>query len=415
MIKEQFVIPAGYKKWSLGLLAAGVLVLIIGAITFVGKPSTDGRFWGGLLYNAVFFTLITNAAMFFICATTLAMGGWQLAFRRLTEAISTCVKIFAPITFVIMLCIIFMDKTDIYHWLDSKAVAKDHLLKGKSGFLSKGFFLTFTILTFLGWILLGMKMRSLSRESDNTTYNVESGKKYIFKNTVYASLFIIWFTLTVASTAPWLWLMSIDAHWYSTMYSWYTFASSFVAGMSLIAIFFIFLKGKGYLEYANDEHLHDIGKFMFAFSIFWTYLWFSQYMLIWYANIPEETVYFKQRVQGPYRGIFFLNLIINFIAPFLILMRRASKRNYMVITIMACVIIFGHWLDFFQMAQPGIVNNSHHNHPDTAMSPALGWFEFGLAAGFVGLLMWQVGNALTKAPMLAKNHPFVKESLIHHT
>ena len=138
-------------------------------------------------------------------------------------------------------------------------------------------------------------------------------------------------------------------------------------------------------------------------------------MLIWYANIPEETVYFKQRVQGPYRGIFFLNLIINFIAPLLILMRRGSKRNYMVVTIMAVVIIFGHWLDFFQMAQPGIVNNSHHNHPETAMKPAIGWFEFGIAAGFIGLLMWQVGQALTKAPMLAKNHPFVKESLIHHT
>lgn len=417
-IKEQFVVPAGYRKWSLGLLAAGALTLILGAIFLAGKQSTDGRFWGGLLYNAVFFTLITNASMFFICATTLAMGGWQMAFRRLPEAISTAVKIFAPITFVIMLCIIFMDKTQIYHWLDKEAVAKDHLLKGKSFFLSKGFFLVWTTLTFLGWIVLGMKMRSLSRESDDTTYDVESGKKYIFKNTVYGSLFIVWFALTVASTAPWLWLMSIDAHWFSTMYSWYTFASSFVSGMALIAIYFIFLKGKGYLEYATDEHLHDIGKFMFAFSVFWTYLWFSQYMLIWYANIPEETIYFKQRVQGPYRGIFFMNLIINFIAPLLILMRRSSKRNYMVITVMAVLIIFGHWLDFFQMAQPGIVNNVNHiahEHGGDVMKPALGWFEFGLAAGFVGLLMWQVGNALTKAPMLAKNHPFLKESLIHHT
>ncbi len=124
------------------------------------------------------------------------------------------------------------------------------------------------------------------------------------------------------SSIPWLWLMSIDAHWYSTMYSWYTFASSFVAGIALITLFVVFLKNNGYLEYTTREHLHDLGKFQFAFSIFWTYLWFSQFMLIWYANIPEETVYFKPRMQGPYRGIFFLNFIINFLAPLLILMKR---------------------------------------------------------------------------------------------
>jgi hypothetical protein len=418
MIKEQFIVPASYKKWSLGLSAVGLLTLVIGFITLYGKPDHDGRFWGTLLYNAVFFLLITNASMFFICVTTLAMGGWQMAFRRLPEAISTCVKIFGVITFIILMCIVFGNKTDIYHWLDSSLYDKtsphyDKILAGKHGFLNKTFFTVWTVLTLLGWIFLGMRMRVLSRQSDKETYNVATGTKYIFKNTVSASLFLVWFALTVASTVPWLWMMSIDAHWYSTMFSWYTFASSFVAGMSLIAIYFIYLKGKGYLEYATEEHLHDIGKFMFAFSVFWTYLWFSQYMLIWYANIPEETVYFKQRVQGPYKGIFFLNLIINFLAPLLILMRRSSKRNYMLLTIMACVIIFGHWVDFFQMVQPGIVNNAHH--AGKHVLPTLSWFEFGIAAGFVGLLMYLVGNALTKAPMLAKNHPFTKESVIHHT
>ncbi len=150
---------------------------------------------------------------------------------------------------------------------------------------------------------------------------MEEGKKYIWKNTVWAALFIVWFALTVASTVPWLWLMSINAHWFSTMYSWYTFASTFVAGVALITLFVIYLKNKGYLEYVNKEHLHDLGKFQFAFSIFWTYLWFSQFMLIWYANIPEETIYFKPRFEGAYTGIFYLNLVINFLAPLLIYMR----------------------------------------------------------------------------------------------
>jgi len=160
-----------------------------------------------------------------------------------------------------------------------------------------------------------MRLRKLSSQADEAAMNNESGFKFIWKNTVVAALFIVWFALTVASVTPWFWLMSIDPKWYSTMYSWYTFASSFVAGMSLIALFVVYLKNKGYLEYTNEEHLHDIGKFMFAFSIFWTYLWFSQYMLIWYGNIPEETIYFKHRVQGPYKGIFFPEHYCKFCLP----------------------------------------------------------------------------------------------------
>ncbi len=132
------------------------------------------------------------------------------------------------------------------------------------------------------------------------------------------------------------------------------------------------MKNKGYMELTNQEHLHDVGKFMFAFSIFWTYLWFSQYMLIWYANIPEETVYFKHRVQGPYKGIFFLNLIINFLCPLLILMKRAAKRNYTLVTFMAVLIIFGHWIDFYQMVM-GSLSKEH---------VTLGWLDFGILAFF---------------------------------
>jgi hypothetical protein len=235
--------------------------------------------------------------------------------------------------------------------------------------------------------------------------DLEQSKKFIWNNTVWGAIFIVFFALTVGSTIPWLWLMSIDAHWYSTMYSWYTFISSFVAGMSLVALFVIYLKNHDYLEYVTEEHLHDIGKFMFAFSVFWTYLWYSQFMLIWYANIPEETVYFKPRMQGVYRGIFFLNLIVNFAVPFLLLMRKGSKRSYTTLTFLAVLIILGHWIDFYQMVMPGTV----HEHY------SLGWFEFGILALYAGLIMLFVGRGLAKKPLVAKYHPFVKESTIHHT
>ncbi|GAB2673924.1 hypothetical protein GCM10027036_29190 [Flavihumibacter cheonanensis] len=403
--REQFEIPAKYKMWSLILMAVGLVSILVGYFMYgTGDEHTNARFWAVLLYNSVYFLLIVNAAMFFICATTLAMGGWQMSFRRVAEAISTAVIPIGIITGVILIALVVGHKHHIYHWITPDP--NDHILMGKTGFLNPTFFIVWTSLTLIGWIFLGAKMRSVSREIDNGgPLSAEEGKKYIFKNTIWGSLYLVWFGLTVASTVPWLWFMSIDAHWYSTMYSWYTFASSFVAGISLITLYVIYLKNQGYLELVNQEHLHDLGKFMFAFSVFWTYLWFSQYMLIWYANIPEETVYFKHRVQGPYRGIFFLNLIINFIAPLLILMRRSSKRNYTLLVFMSVLIIFGHWIDFYQM----VIASVSKEHVE------LGLFDFGVAAGFIGLIMWATGNALSKHSLINRNHPFLKESIIHHT
>lgn len=417
-MNHQFELPGAYKKWTMGLLIAGVAALLWGFIMYHpfehaghGENVNSTRFWAVLLQNSVFWLLVVNASMFFICVTTMAHGGWQVAMRRVPEAISSLVPILGVITLVILAAIVFGHRTDIYHWLDKDAVAQDKILKGKSGFLSPAFFMVWSVLAIGLWWLLGQKMRNMSLQSDKDgPMDYETGKKWIWKNTVWASLFCVVFGLTVASTVPWLWLMSIDAHWYSTMYSWYTFASTFVSGMSLIAIFLIYLKNQGQLEYVTDEHLHDVGKFMFAFSVFWTYLWFSQYMLIWYSNQPEETRYFVDRIgtaakAGPYQGIFFLNLILNFLCPLLILMRKVSKRNWTLVTFMGILIIFGHWIDVYQMVMPGTL------HDKAELMP----FEFGIAALFIGIIMWGVGRYISKNSLLARNHPYLKESMIHHT
>jgi hypothetical protein len=412
MSNHSFELPASYKKWTMGLIIVGVIALLYGFIVYhpftqpaPGTNNAGTRFWAVLLQNSVYWLLVVNASMFFIGITTLAMGGWQVSFRRVTEAISSVVPVLGIINFIVLMTIVWGGHSDIFPWVDKNAVAHDAVLKGKSGFLSPGFFTIWSAITILLWWLLGQKIRSISLQSDKDgPMDYETGKKWINKNILYTSIYIVFFGLTVGSTIPWLWLMSIDAHWYSTMFSWYTFASSFVAGLSLIALFVIFLKNRGQLEYVTEEHLQDIGKFMFAFSIFWTYLWFAQYMLIWYANIPDETGYFNIRVWGPFRGIFFLNLIINFICPLLILMKKSPKRNWTLMTFMAVLIIFGHWLDFWQMVMPGTLQN----HAE------LNLFEFGIGALFVGIIMWRTGIYLTKNPLLAKNHPFLKESMIHH-
>lgn len=408
-LKEQFQVPGKFRTISLVLLAIGIVSTVVGYFMYgTGDEHQQARFWGAMIQNSVYFLLVVNAAMFFICATTLAMGGWQLAFRRVSEAISVAVIPLGIIALVVLLSLIIGHKHHIYHWLTPEG---DKILEGKSGFLNAKFYSIWTVLTIGLWIILGKKMRSLSDELDNGQLTVEQGKKYIFKNTIWASLFIVWFALTVASTVPWLWIMSIDAHWYSTMYSWYTFASTFVSGIALITLFVVYLKNKGYLELVNQEHLHDLGKFMFAFSIFWTYLWFSQFMLIWYANIPEETVYFKPRAQGPYSFIFWTMFIINFLAPLLIFMRRGSKRNYTTVTFVSVLIIFGHWLDFYQMVFPALTKD-----PATGeYHVPLNLFDFGVALGFVGLIMFVTGNALAKRSLYPKHHPFFKETIIHHT
>jgi hypothetical protein len=372
---------------------------------FSSDEQEQVHFWGTLMYNTIFWTLICNAAMFFLSFSAMAQAAWMQSFRRVPEAISTLVPVFGGITLMVLLYIIFGHKHHIYHWLDAEAVAKDPILKGKVGFLNPTFFVIWTTLTISLWSLFGYRMRQLNNQADVAPMDAPTAKAFNIQSMVRSGFFLVWFGLTVASTIPWLWMMSIDAHWYSTMYSWYTFASTFVAGMALIALWVVYLKNKGYLELTNNEHLHDIAKFMFAFSIFWTYLWFSQYMLIWYANIPEETVYFKHRVQGPYKGIFFLNLIINFLAPLLILMKRSAKRNYTLVALMAVVIIFGHWIDFYQMVMGSLMKE----HVE------LGVLDFGILAFFVGVMIFFVAKALASKPLIAKYHPFLKESIIHHT
>jgi hypothetical protein len=416
-MEHRFELPANYKKWTWGLIIAGLVALLYGLIMFHpfehaghGENVNSTRFWAVLLQNSTYWLLTVNASMFFICVTTMAMGGWQVAFRRVSEAISSVVPVLGIITFVILLALVFGHRTDIYHWLDKDAVAADKILNGKKGFLNAGFFLVASGISIFLWWFLGRKMRTMSLESDKAPMDYDTAKKWIWNNTVWASLFTVVFGLTVASTTPWLWLMSIDPHWYSTMYSWYTFASTFVSGLSLIAIFVIYLKNNNQLPYVTDEHLHDLGKFMFAFSVFWTYLWFSQYMLIWYSNQTEETRYFVDRVgtstePGAYKGIFFFNLVVNFLCPLLILMKKSTKRNWTVVTFMAVLIIFGHWIDFYQMVMPGTMREHAELMP----------FEFGVAALFIGIIMWGTGRYLSSHSLLAKNHPFLKESMIHHT
>jgi hypothetical protein len=400
-MKDQFVVPARLKTTSFVLMGIGLLTLLIGIFAFGGEHGST-RFWAGLLQNSSFFLLVVLASAFFIGVTTLAHGGWQLGFRRIPEAISMAVIPLGIIFFVILMCLVYGHAGHIYHWLDTEHVKHDPILSWKAPFLNPTFFTIAAVLTIGLWMLFITKLRKMSIEEDSWGFSPEKGKKILWRNTVMCGGFIVIYSLSVGSTSPWLWLMSIDAHWYSTMYSWYTFVSSWVSGICLIALWLIYLKRNGYLPNINEEHLHDLGKLAFGFSVFWTYLWFSQYMLIWYANMPEEIVYYKPRVWGEWRPIFFLNLAINFITPLLFLMSKTTKRSWSSMAFISVVIISGHWMDFWQMVGPG-----------TYQHLVFPWYELGLGVGFVGLIIFLVSRNLTKAPLVPKSHPYLKESVIH--
>ncbi|MEO8861813.1 MAG: quinol:cytochrome C oxidoreductase [Ginsengibacter sp.] len=411
-MNNQYVTPAVYKKWSTGFMIAGLLTLVLGVIFLNPAAGSHGdnvnstRFWAVMLQNSLFWLLLVNTSTFFIVINTLAMGGWQTAFRRVAEAVSSMVPIIGGLTLVIILSIVLGHRSDIYPWLDKEMVAHDEVLKGKSGFLNPTVYSIASIVCVALWAFVGKKLRDLSLESDKMgTMDFQTGQSWMKRNLFWASFFIVLFGLTVGSVMPWIWIMSIDAHWFSTMFSWYTFGSSFVSGIALLTLFVIYFKNQGQLEFVTQEHLQDLGKFMFAFSIFWTYLWFDQFMLIWYGNIPEETIYFKSRLQGTYEGLFYLNLILNFVCPILIFMKKATKRNYTIVTFMCILIIFGHWIDFYLMVMPGTVKNNPH----------ISWFEIGIPLGFIGVIMWGVGKFASRVPMTAINNPFLKESIVHHT
>jgi len=219
-----------------------------------------------------------------------------------------------------------------------------------------------------------------------------------------ASIFFLLFFVVSESMMSWDWLMSLTPHWQSTLFGWYVFSSLIVSAITVIAMVTIYLRAKGFLPHVNDSHLHDLAKFMFGFSIFWTYLWFSQFMLIWYANMPEETTYFTPRLLGTYQLPFMGMVVLNFVFPILVLMNSDYKRIPWFIILTGVIILLGHYIDVYVMISPATVGNHWQ----------VGIPEISAILFFLGVFIYVVFNALTKAPLHAKGNPFMKESEHYH-
>ncbi|MEM9846248.1 MAG: hypothetical protein AAF847_00060 [Bacteroidota bacterium] len=413
-----FEFKSSTKQLLLGGIVLGIICL---AITFFTDDALHTRFWTNYLHNVAFFTGLSFMAMFVLAAFLLAWAGWYTYFKRIWEAKAQ----FLIVGFLLMLPVVigvWGGYHHLYHWADGASVAGDEILQWKSSFLNPVWFTVASIVLLGGWYWFAFKFRRFSLAEDKTGVDNYRQNK---KQTILASFFLPIAGFTSAAVI-WQWIMSIDAHWYSTLFAWYSGASWFVAMMAMTVLLILYLKSQGYYTKINDSHMHDLGKFLFAFSIFWTYLWFSQFMLIWYANVGEETVYFKVR-RDEYPALFFLNLGINFLVPFFVLMRNDTKRKVGTLAVIAGIIIFGHWLDYFLMIKPGALHTAHEvmghahggEHGDGHGGAMVGFhypglLELGTMIGFLCLYVYMFFYNLAKAPLVAENDPYMMESVTHH-
>ncbi|MBX9853445.1 MAG: quinol:cytochrome C oxidoreductase [Cytophagaceae bacterium] len=382
-----------------------------GAAEETHKPVWMLRLLKNLWHNNVFFTGISIIGVFFVAFNYVAWAGWSAALKRVPEAFGY----FLPIAAILMIVVFAIAGHDLFHWTHETLYQKylpdgktpnpeyDEIIAGKAGFLNPTFFWIRLVGYFFLWILIWFMIRTFSLKED-----IEGGVKWHDKSVIWSAGFLFVFAVT-SSTSAWDWVMSVDTHFFSTMFGWYVFASWFVTGLSVVTLFVVYLKDAGYLKVINENHVHDLGKFVFAFSIFWTYIWFAQFLLIYYANIPEESIYWVERLQNPiYTPIFFMNLILNFLFPFLILMTRDAKRQTMILKVVCFVVIFGHWSDFYIMLTPGTLKGEGGFGFTTLL------VELGMTMIYAGIFIFTVLWGLTRANLVPKNHPMLQESLHHH-
>lgn len=416
---NQFTLEAKHKSVLIGAVILGVLCMGLTFLFF--DDELHSRFWSNYLHNTVFFTGIGFVSLFILAAFTTAYAGWHTVFKRVWEAYATFL-IPGLVLFLLIIAGIWGHLHHLYHWTNEADVAADRIMAGKASFLNKYWYTLGTLIIVGTWIFFANKLRSLSHEED-----LKGTTDYAFHRRIrrWSAAFLPIAGFTSAALI-WQWVMSVDAHWYSTLFAWYATASWFVSTIALTIMTLIFLKSRGYYQNVTDEHLHDLGKYMFAFSVFWTYLWFSQYMLIWYGNNGEETIYFRTRLDE-YRVLFFGNLLLNFATPFLVLMRNDTKRKYGTLVFAAVICLFGHWWDFFLMIKPGVLHTAHEamahgaeaagDHHGGGFTPGFtipGLLEVGTMIGFLGGFLWFTLTNLQKAPLTPENDPYIEESLHHH-
>lgn len=365
---EEFNAPDTLVRRMQGLAVAGLLAFAIGA--FLSPP----RAWTMLLLASYYAAGLALGGALFVAFQTLTGASWSIAIRRVPEAMAMLL----PLGGAGLLIVAFVHP-DIYPW--SRAAIHDAMPAFRKMWLALPFFRLRAIVYLAGWsaFVIAIVRRSRARSGSSVALS---------------AMFVVFFgiTFTLASSD---WIMSLEPDWASTIFGMYNFAGLFVSALAALTIVTVWLDGRGLLAHVGKDRLHDLGKLLFAFSTFWMYLWFSQYMLIWYANLSEESVYFIRRTEGLWQPLFFLNLALNWVLPFFALLPKVNKQRPGVLVKVSIVLLLGRWLDLYLMIAPPVVGSQ----------PKIGLWEIVMTAGAVGAFAWMLFGALRAAPLVSRREP----------
>ena len=370
-------------------------LIVIGFIGLVGAFFVDAkRTWFAFLNAQLFVLFISLGALFFIAVQHITKAGWSVNIRRLMEAFPVYILVALPFALALL-----FSGDSLYSWFNPETVAKDYLLKHKAPYLNLSFFLIRLLICFAVWIFFSWKLLSFSSKQDQTG-EPELSNKSIPYSVALLICFALSFSFFSFDT-----LMSLEPHWFSTIFAVYTFAGAFQSFIAGLILLIIYLRRKGFLDkkLVNENHLHDLGKFLLGLVIFWAYIAFSQYMLIWYANLPEGAIYYVHRSGGEWKWVSLALIVFRFIIPFIFLLPRWVKRDEGCLVLASILILLTQYMDLYWMIYPQF-DREHI---------VFGWIELTPMIAFVGLFLFTLFYALSKKPLLPLNDPRQKESADH--
>lgn len=372
----------------------GACLLLGAAVLASGIALAPERIWPNVLLVVYFLLTMGLSGAFFVALQYLTGSSWSVVLRRVPEAMTRLLLV-AGLALVALLLL----RPGLYPWVHQASPHEVGAGAFREAWLRLPFFRIRSLIYLAMWIIPAYALVRTSVAQDtrpDMRYEQRSARASVF--------FIVCFGLTFW-LASYDWIMSLDPHWYSTIFGVYHFAGLFLGGLAVITILSIRLKEDGPLKrILTEEHLHDLANLMFAFSTFWMYIWFSQFLLIWYANIPEEAGYFVERVTGAWLPLFLLNIALNWVIPFFVLLLRSAKRSPSVLTKVAIVILLGRWLDLYLMIAPSYASEA----------PPFGIWEIGLLPAGVAAFFIVYWRALRRASLLPVGDPRLCDSLHHH-
>ena len=337
---ESYTLPDGLKTGVRNVLVGVAVAGWAGCA--VAWSSAPARFSASYLVAFVFFLTLALGALFFVMLQHLTGSAWSVTMRRIAETVMATLPaglvLFVPIA---------LNLGSLYEWARPEAVAHDPVLQGKAAFLNPQFFLIRVVAYFALWSLWALRLyrNSAAQDGAPSLARAQSSERWSAPG-----MLILTVTTALASFD---WLMSLDPHWYSTMFGIYIYSGAVLAFFAALALILMAFRGAGVLRGAvNHEHFHDLGKWIFGLTVFWAYIAFSQYMLIWYANLPEETVWYRDRLIGSWRTVGAVLVVGHFIVPFLVLVSRAAKRRLGILGAAAAWILAMHYTDLYWIAMP---------------------------------------------------------------